>query len=65
MDKLKMPLQFHTDWANTWARNYHEFSETNDLLTYTNVRGCVCEAQREFEKHLSELMNYGTHQPLY
>ena len=60
-----MDSNFHTTWAKNWAKNYREFSETNEVLTYTNVRGCVCTAQREFEKHLSKLMNYGSHQPLY
>ena len=62
---MKLSPAFHTKWALVWAKNYREFSETNEVLTYTNVRGCVCEAQREFEKHLSEVMNYGSHQPLY
>ncbi|QIN96977.1 hypothetical protein [Synechococcus phage MA10] len=62
---MKLSPAFHTEWALVWAKNYREFSETDELLTYTNVRGCVCEAQREFERHLSEVMNYGSHQPLY
>lgn len=62
---MKMDSNFHTYWANTWSQHYIEFSETDETLTYTNIRSNVCEAQREFERHLSEVMNYGSHQPLY
>ena len=60
--KFKMDSDFHTFWALCWADNYRNFSVTNDTLVYRNVRGTVSEAQREFETHLSELMNHRPHQ---
>ena len=59
---MKMSTEFYTVWARTWAQNYKEFEELNEQLHYGNVRGNVCEAQREFEKHLSEIMNHQPHQ---
>jgi hypothetical protein len=57
--------EFSTEWAKTWAKNYTEFSETNEQLVYTNARSVILEAQREFEKHLSNLMNHQAHQSEY
>ena len=57
--------EFHTTWAKNWTKNYRDFYATNEVLDLYNVRDNVYAAQREFEKHLSELMNYGSHQPLY
>lgn len=62
---MKLSTAFHTKWALTWAGNVKEFTKSNEALSYTNVRATICEAQREFERHLSEVMNYGSHQPLY
>jgi hypothetical protein len=57
--------EFSTEWALNWAKNYTEFSETSEQLVYTNVRSVILEAQREFEKHLSNLMNHQAHQSEY
>ena len=62
---MKLSPDFHTKWALVWAKNYRDFSATEEILTRVNVRDVVCEAQREFERHLSVVMNYGDHQPLY
>lgn len=62
---MKMDSNFHTEWSLTWSKNYQDFDRTNELMCYTNLRGPVCEAQRQFEMHLSEVMNHGSHQPLY
>ena len=57
--------EFHTNWAKAWAENVRDFTEANETLTYTNVRATICEAQREFERHLSEVMNHQPHQQLF
>jgi hypothetical protein len=62
---MKLSTAFHTKWAKVWAENVKEFTETNETLSYTNVRATICEAQREFERHLSEVMNHQPHQQLF
>ena len=54
--------EFSTEWAKTWAQNYVDFNRSNDFFTHYNVRGSICEAQREFEKHLEGVMHYRSHQ---
>ena len=62
---MKMSSEFHTEWGLNWAKNVKDFSELAEATAYVNLRPNVYEAQRQFETHLSEIMNYGTHQPLY
>jgi hypothetical protein len=62
---FKMTPQFYTEWALNWAKNVESFTEMADSVCYVNLRPNVYEAQREFEKNLTEVMNYGTHNPLY
>ena len=54
--------EFSTEWAKNWAQNYVEFSATNEVLVYSNVRSTVLDAQREFERHLEGVMHYRSHQ---
>ena len=55
-------LEFSTKWAISWAKNVVDFSEVAETLTQSNIRPTVYEAQREFEKHLSEVMYHRSHQ---
>ena len=58
-------LECSTKWAKSWAKNYADFSKSNELMVYSNVRGVIAEAQYEFERHLSNLMNHQAHQSEY
>jgi len=55
-------LEFSTKWAISWSKNVVDFSEVAETLTSSNIRPIVYEAQREFEKHLSEVMYHRPHQ---
>ena len=54
--------EFSTKWSIEWAKNTVDFDEVAESLTYRNIRPTVYEAQREFEKHLSEVMYHRSHQ---
>ena len=55
-------LEFSTKWAIEWSKNVVDFDEVAESLTYKNLRPAVYDAQREFEKHLSEVMYHRSHQ---
>ena len=55
-------LEFSTKWAISWAKNVVDFTEVSESLEHSNIRPIVYDAQREFEKHLSEVMYHRSHQ---
>ena len=54
--------EFATRWANRWKDNTNRIQELEQLMTYRTIRGELINSQKQFERHLHNLMNHRSHQ---
>ena len=54
--------EFATRWANYWKDNFNRIQESEQLMTYRTIRGELINSQKQFERHLHNLMNHRSHQ---
>ena len=54
--------EFSTRWANHWKDNTNRIQKLEELMTYRTIRGEFINSQKQFERHLHNLMNHRSHQ---
>ena len=54
--------EFATRWANHWKQYHIESLELDELMTTRNNRSGIINTQKQFERHIHQLMNHRPHQ---
>ena len=54
--------EFATRWANYWRTEKQKSLELDDIMVYRTNRGGIINCQRQFERHLHNVMNHRSHQ---